>query len=149
MSTFHVSWPEDGTPTCLGRITARNANGDATGKAGEGKWLQQGDISSITYNAYDLDGDDPDTPISGYEDVAVTVATAVLDTPVATDEIWTADGKTEDGDTITGYNFVHDLPAAIFAIGGRRYRIEYTINLSGGGVCHGSFVGPARPIKSS
>jgi len=138
-SEFKVAWNEDGSATVLGRITARNGSGTATGVAGEGKWLQQADVSTITAAIFDLDGATPDTAATPAP--TVTVATDVLDTPVTDDEIWTAD--------TVGYNFLHDLANTEFPEADRRYRVEYTVTLTGGGVFHGAYQGTARPIRSS
>lgn len=136
--TFRVSWNEDGDATVLGRITARDGSGSATGKNGEGNWLQQADVSSITRNVFDLDGGTPNTAT---DSDSLTVATVVLDTPITTNVIWTLD--------TTGYNFLDDVPAARFPTGGRRYRIEYVVTLAGGAVFHGNYEGQAKPIRSS
>lgn len=136
--SFHVDWQEDGSATVLGRITARNGSGSATGVNGEGNWLEQADISTITCKIFDLDGEDPDTPT---ETPTVTVADVVLDTPVTSNAIWTKDS--------TGYNFLHDLAASYFATGGNRYRIEYKVTLTGGTVFHGTYEGQARSIRGS
>ena len=55
-TVFKVQWHEDGSATVLGRITARNGSGSATGIAGEGNWLEQADISTITCAVYDRAG---------------------------------------------------------------------------------------------
>lgn len=134
---FHVAWKEDGDATVLGRLTARNGSGAATGLDGEGNFLQVADIDTITCKIFDLDGD-PDTAIST---PTVTVSSNVLDTVVTAQTIWTED--------VTGYNFLHDLAGSEFPTGESRYRVEYTVTLTGGAVFHGSYVGPAKPIRSS
>lgn len=135
---FAVHWHEDSSATVLGRITARNGSGAKTGVDGEGKWLQQADISAITCKVFALDGSTPNTPSAT---PTVTVSSDVLDTPVATDTIWTKDD--------VGYNFIHDLASTLFATGGHRYRIEYKVTLSGGAVFHGVYEGTAQPIRGS
>lgn len=135
---FYVEWSEDGDATALGRITARNGSGAATGVDGEGNWLQQADVSTITCKVFDLNSATPDTPIAT---PTVTVSTSVLDTPATTNVIWTKDS--------TGYNFLHDLAASNFPTGEHWYRVEYTVTLSGGAVFHGVYEGPARSIRSS
>lgn len=136
-SVFAVEWSEDGDATVLGRLTARNGSGSATGVDGEGNWIQQADVSTITCKVFDIEDDDTEiTPAP-----TVTVSSAILDTPVTTNVIWTEDD--------VGYNFVHDLAASYFPVGGRRYRVEYTVTLSGGAVFHGIYEGVARPIKTS
>lgn len=138
---FAVLWSEDATATCLGRITARNATGSATGRAGEGKFLKQADIASITCKVFDLDGATPDTPVAT---PTVTISSAILDTPDTADTLWTVDTY--------GYNFIHDIANTVFADGNHRYRVEYTVTLASGlgsGVFHGVYEGQARPIRSS
>ncbi len=134
---FHVEWKEDGDATVLARLTARNGSGAATGIDGEGNFLQIADISTITCKIFDLDSATPDTAIST---PTVTVSTNVLDTVITAQTIWTRD--------TTGYNFLHDLAGSEFPTGERRYRVEYTVTLTGGAVFHGSYLGPAKPIRS-
>lgn len=135
---FEVDWNEDSHATVLARITARDGTGAATSIDGEGNFLKQADISSITCKVFDLDGDTPDTAIFT---PTVTISSAVLDTPVTTNVIWTKD--------VTGYNFQHDLANTNFPIGGRRYRVEYAVTLTGGTVFHAAFTGIAKPIRTS
>ena len=135
---FEVVWNEDGDATALGRITARDGSGIATGVDGEGNWLQQADISTITCKVFDLDSTTPDTEIAT---PTVTVATHVLDSPVTTNVIWTLDS--------TGYNFLHDLAASNFPTGDRTYLVEYKVTLSGGAIFHGVYRGTARPIRGT
>lgn len=137
-NVFNVQWVEDGTATVLGRLTARNGSGSATGIDGEGNWLQQADISTITCKIFDLDSD---TPGTATETPTVTISSVILDTPITTNVIWTKD--------TTGYNFIHDLSATYFPTGERRYRAEYEVTLTGGAVFHGVYVGTARPIRGS
>lgn len=132
---FDVIWREDGDATVLGRITARNGTGAATGVAGEGNFLKVADISTITCKIFAGDSTTAAT------EPTVTVSTEVLDTVVTTDVLWTKD-------TI-GYNFLHDLAAINFPTGDETYRVEYTATLTGGAVFHGSYKGSARPIRSS
>lgn len=134
---FYANWNEDGSATVLARLTARTGSGTATGEAGEGNWLKIVDVSTITYNVYDLDGTTPTTAISSG---SLTVASVVIDTPVTANTLWTFD--------TVGYNFLHDLAANTFP-DAHRYRLEYTVTLSGGAVVHGIFEGPAREVWSS
>lgn len=135
---FAVNWKEDGDCTVLGRITARNGSGDATGINGEGNWLQQADVSEIERKVFDLDGSTPDTPTATD---TLTISSVVLDTPVTTNVIWTLD--------TTGYNFIDDIGAAKFPVGGRNYRVEYKVTLTGGQVFHGIYEGTAQPLRGS
>ena len=136
--TFQVEWTEDSDATVLGRITARNGTGTATGVAGEGNWLKQADITSITRKVFDLESATPETAIFSS---TVTVSTAVLDTPVTTSVLWTKD--------TTGYNLLDDIAASNFPTGRRTYRVEYVVTLTGGAVFHGAYKGPAKPVSSS
>lgn len=138
MSHFRVVWKEDGSPTILGRITARLGTGAATGVDGEGNFLKQVDISTITCAIYDRSSTTPDVAIST---PVVTIATSVLDTPVTDKVIWTQDD--------TGYNLLHDLPNTAFPTGGRLYVVEYVVTLTGGGVFHGVYEGIARAVITS
>lgn len=135
---FNVSWNEDGSATVLARITARDGSGAATGVAGEGYWLEQADIDSITCKVFALDGATPTVAIT---EPSVDVATAVLDTPVTSTVLWTKDS--------VGYNFLHDLSASVFPEGDQRYQVEYTVTLTGGTSFTAVFVGIARSIRSS
>lgn len=135
---FVVVWNEDSTATVLGRLTARNGSGVATGVSGEGKWLQQADVSSIAYKIFDINSATPDTPI---KTGTATVATVVLNTPVTATEIWTKD-------TI-GYNFLHDLASTDFPAGDHLYSLEYVVTLAGGAVFHGVYRGVCSPVRSS
>lgn len=132
---FAVNWKEDSTPDILGRVTARNGTGLATGINGEGKFLKQADFDNITAQFYNLttdpDGEDP-TPLT------LEPSDVILDTPDDSEEIWVKDD--------VGYNFIHTPSAALFATGGSIYRIEYRFELIGGEVFHEYFEGPAQPI---
>ena len=141
MSAFKVAWQEDGTATVLGRITARDGTGTATGVNGEGNWLKQADISTITCAVFDLSSSTPTTAIAT---PTVTIATHVLDTPVTTNVLWT-----QETGTVTGYNFLHDLPASAFPTGEHIYRAEYKITTTGGAVLWGAFEGPAERVFTS
>ena len=137
-SPFAIVLKEDGSATILGRITARGGTGAATGVDGEGNFLKQADIDTITCSIFDLDGTTPDTAIST---PTVTKTTSVLDTPVTTAVIWTKDS--------TGYNFIHDLSATSFPEPGRRYEIEYKATLNGGIIFHGLYAGQTDPRRGS
>ena len=138
MSHFTVVWNEDGSPTVLGRITARDGTGAATGVDGEGNFLKQADISTITCAIYDRSGTTPEVAIST---PTVTISTSVLDTVITANTIWTMDD--------TGYNFLHDLADTAFPTGGSLYVVEYVVTLTGGAVFHGVFEGIARGVITS
>jgi len=135
---FQVAWTEDSDVTVLGRITSRTGSGAATGVAGEGNFLQQADVTSITWKVFDLQSATPDTAITSGTS---TVSTVVLDTVVTTSVLWTKD--------TTGYNFAQDMAASNFPIGDRTYRLEFVVTLTGGAVFHGIYEGVAKPLRSS
>lgn len=133
---FAASFKEDNDSTILGRITARNGSGAATGVDGEGKFVQIADVSSITYEIFDLEA--PTTvAFSG----TLTVANVILDTVVTSNEIWTKDS--------IGYNFLHDLAATNFPEGNRTVLIEYTVTLTGGEKLTGEYQGPVCAKRGS
>lgn len=133
MTQFHVEWQEDGAATAVARLTARAGTGTATGVSGEGKWLKQADISTITCGVYDLDSATPGTAVAT---PSVVVATAIQDSPVTDGAIWPLDA--------TGWNFYHDLADTNFPTANHRYRVIYTVTLTGGTVFWGDFEGVAR-----
>ena len=135
---FAVNWKEDSTPEILGRVTARNATGAATGVSGEGKFLKIADVAGITAKFYNLTTDPTgESPTS----LTLTVADVIIDTPDESGEVWTKDD--------VGYNFRHTPSASLFATGGDIYRMEYRFELTGGAVFHEYFEGPALPIIQS
>lgn len=132
MTQFHVSWNEDGSATVVARLTARAGTGTATGVSGEGNWIKQADLTSITCAVYDLNSSTPGTAITS---PTVTVATAVQDSPVTNGAIWPLDQ--------TGWNFYHDLAETNFPTSDHRYRVVYTVTPTAGGVFWGAFEGIA------
>lgn len=137
---FDVTWREDGTATVVARLTARDGSGSATGAKGEGKWVLQANLSTITYRVFDVTD-----PASIVEITAgaqtVTIASAVIDTPVTDGVLWTLDA--------IGYNFLHDLPASCFPTGGHTYQVEYKFTFSSTGyVGWGVFRGEAKAVLS-
>lgn len=138
VTPFEVDWREDGTATVLARLTARNGSGSATGVPGEGKWVQQADLSTITYRAFDESDDDTEITSGA---TSVTISSAVIDTPVTSTQIWTRD--------TVGYNFLHDLPPATFPTGGHVVRVEYKFTFADGTVGWAVFRGEAHSVTSS
>lgn len=136
---FAVNWKEDSSCEVLGRVTARNGSGAATGVRGEGKFLMQADVSSITAKVYNLT-DDPNGE-SPTEELTLTVSSVILNTVDESGEVWTQDD--------IGYNFRHALASTLFPDGGDIYRVEYKFTLTGGEVFHEYFEGPANPIIQS
>lgn len=114
-SPIHVVWLANTSAIVLGRITAADATGEATGVDGEGDWVEQVDIDTITYSIYDLDADDPTTPIVGPTNL--TVSDVIIDIPVTDRVLW-------DKDRV-GYNFKHSLPKTSFPKADNRYSLVY------------------------
>lgn len=80
-------------------------------------------ISTITYSVYDLSAAVP-TVVTNHSAVSVTPSAVLFSSLQTSDARWTKD--------TTGYNFRHLLAATAFPLGGRRYRVEYTVTpLSG------------------
>jgi hypothetical protein len=137
VTPWETHWREAGTATVLLRLTARGATGAWTGKAGEGNWVRQVDLSTVTYRAYDETNDNAEVTAGAQ---TVTIASAVLDTPVTTTVLWTRDS--------IGYNFLHDLPPATFPDGDHIYRVEYKFTFADGTVGWTVFRGPAHEVVS-
>jgi hypothetical protein len=134
--SFKANFKEDNDGSVLGRLTASNGTGAATGVDGEGKFIKQADVSTITYEIFDLEA--PTTvAFSG----TLLAANVILDTVVTSNEIWTKDS--------TGYNFKHDLAASNFPNGGVTVLVEYTVTLSGGAILTGSYQGPVCSKRGS
>lgn len=133
-----VTWQEDGTATVLARVCARDATGAWTGEKGEGRFVKQADLSSITCNVFDRSSETPSTAIAT---PTVTISSAIQDSPVTNQEIWTLD--------TVGYNFVYDLAASNFPTGGNEYLVEFKFTTTGGTVWHLVFQGPAAKIVGS
>lgn len=133
-----VWWREDGTATCLARVTARDASGAATGVSGEGKWIMQADVSTITCAVYDRNSTTPDTAIAT---PTVTISSAILDIPVTNGQIWPIDS--------TGYNFIYDMLPAHFPTGDRTYRVEFKLTTTGGAVAWLLYEGIAESVVTS
>ena len=91
----------------------------------DGSLAQQADVSSILAYCYRTD-----TNAAVQEDVSLTVATVIQDTPVL-NNMWTKDS--------TGYNFIHAVPASWCSEGAITYQLEYKFTTSGGSVF---YVGP-------
>jgi len=101
---------EDGGATLMARILDN-----------DGSAAQQGDISSISRDVWDLDT----STTSAVDTSAVAVATSIYDT-LQTDSRWTEDS--------TGYNFLDTVAAALLANGNHRYRVEYKFTPASGQV---------------
>lgn len=138
VNTIQVTWREDGSATCLGRLTAEDGTGEWTGVNGEGNFLKQADISTITCAVFDLDSSTPTTAAST---PTVTISSAIQDPPVTDGKIWDVDD--------IGYNFKHTLASTVFTTGGHRYRVEYKTTLTGGSVGWAVFEGQAEGVFTS
>lgn len=135
MSEFYIDFDEDSTPTILGRLTAPNGTGAATGKPGEGNFCKIADIDTLSLKIYDkTEG----TLVDEVDELEIDEV--VLDDPDMTDAVWTHDEY--------GCNFKYLGDADWFADGEHIYRLEFTCILTGGGKFHGCYEGPARPIDS-
>ena len=98
-----------------------SASGAATGRDGEGYFLQQADFDSISCSIFDKDSS---TPGTASDTASLTIADVIFDTPkdTSTNVLWTNDEY--------GYNFKHKLSHTYFPNGLRKYRIEYVAILS-------------------
>lgn len=134
---FDVEWIEASTNPVLARVSALAGSGAATGKSGEGNWLQQADISTITCNGFDLGAGSPKTALTASPG-SLTVSSVVTDTPVTTNVNWTED-------TI-GYNFSHNLPATLFVRAGRKLLVEYKFTLADATIFFMILRGPVLPV---
>lgn len=133
---IEVNWLEDTTAVILARITASDGSGAATGVNGEGNWLQQADLSTVTCKVFDITGQTVtvSTP-------TVTISSDVKDTPITSSALWTQD--------TTGYNFIHTIANTYFPSAGHRYRVEYKFTTTGGTVFHLVAEGVAESILQS
>ncbi len=143
LTRVKTSWQEDAAALVLARVCAADATGEATGVAGEGYWVKQADLSTITCAVYDRNSTTPDTAIAT---PTVTISSAILDTPVQTNVLWTGDG---DGTTVVGYNFTHQLPGTCFPTGNHEYWAEYKFTTTGGTSWIVRFEGNAEPVVTS
>lgn len=130
---YPAIWQQNGTCILLGRITAADGTGAATGGAGEGNWIKQADISAITCKVFDRS-------VSGSTPTTVSITTAaILDTPVTSSVLWTQDA--------VGYNFEFTLPATAFP-SAHSYQVEVKITTTGGAVAYGKWEGSAAESLS-
>ena len=103
--------------TMLARVVGKDFSGSTV--TGEGKQVQQADLSTITCAVYIL-SDETTAIITP----AITIS-AVIFNALQTPAIWTG---TVDA---TGYNFDHTLPITAFPTGAKRYRVEYKFTTTG------------------
>ncbi len=133
-----IAWQEDGSATALARVCARDATGAWTGVPGEGNWIKQADLASITAKVFDRNGTTPDTPITT---PTVTISSAIQDTPVTDKKIWDLDD--------TGYNFLFDLAGTNFPTGSHKYLVELYFATTGGSTWCLAYEGIASPVVGS
>lgn len=117
---YQFRFQEDGTAVIKARVAADDGTGRATGIAGEGYFLKQADLSTITCLVYDVTGS------ASVATPTVTISSAILDTPVTLPAKWRKGGP--------GYNFTHTLAASNFPTGGSTYRVEYKFTTTGSNV---------------
>lgn len=125
VTIIKTEFQEDSPSTQKARVVAEDATGAATGVDGEGYWVKQADLSTITCNVYDRNSTTPDTAILT---PTVTISTAIQDTPVVSKIVWTGDG---DG-AVVGWNFTHEVPGTAFPTGGHLYWVEYVFTPTAG-----------------
>lgn len=133
-----VVWIEDGSAVALGRLASDSGTGDWTGVEGEGNFLKQADIDTITYKVFDRSTTTPDTAIlTG----TLTLSSVIFDTPVKDKKLWPDDDY--------GYNFKHTLPTTAFPTGDNVIRVEYKITTVGSAVGWGIYEGPVESVVTS
>lgn len=135
MPRYAIKLWEDEPVTILGRITALNGSGAATGVAGEGKWAKQADLVSINRKVYDVDG------VGLIDSTDLTLSSVILDTPATGNEVWTEDE--------VGYNFIDDVAASYFTEEEHRYEVEYLATFVGGKVAHAIYAGQTERVRGS
>lgn len=136
---FRVDWPgEDATAVVRGRLTSAYGTGAATGVSGEGNWIKQADLTSITWKMFDASSTTPDTAIATG---TFTISSVVIDTPVTSTANWTGNS--------VGYNFLAIMAASNFPTGGHQYELEVTVTTTGGYVQVDTVAGRARAIRGS
>ncbi len=135
-----TSFQEDSPSTLKARVVAEDATGAPTGVDGEGYWMKQADFSTITCNVYDRNSTTLDTPILT---PTVTISTAIRDTPVSSQIVWTTD--------LIGWNFSHEVPGTAFPTGGHAYWVEYVFTPTAGSAYASRLIfrGVASPVVGS
>jgi hypothetical protein len=114
---YQFRWQEDGTAIVKARVAAHDGTGKSTGIPGEGYFLKQADLSTITCLVYDVTG------AANVATPSVTISSAISDTPITTQALWRKGNP--------GYNFSHTLAASNFPTGGSTYRVEYKFTTTG------------------
>jgi hypothetical protein len=119
---IETTWQAASVNTLLCRVAAADGTGQPTGVRGEGNWIKQADVSTLTYLVQDITDETAITTV--VSSTSLTVSTVISDTPTTNTAKWTADG--------VGYNFAHSIPVASFPTRGNRYRVVYTLTLTSG-----------------
>lgn len=134
-TTFYGVFNEDGTATIQGRAVARDGTGATI--AGEGKLLQQADISTITIKVFKL----VDPPVETFS--ATLTVSAVIFNTLQVDATWVP------GIDSIGYTFSTDIPASAFPDGDVKYRAEVRGTTTGGSVFWGRWEGAGMGVFTS
>jgi len=111
----------DGLAAAEGTVILMHRLSDAEGNA-----ITQADVATVTYTVSEIDQAGNLEPVTGHEDVSLTVADVIFD-QLQTGPPW-------DQDAI-GYNFRHTIDiseADAFPYWGRRYLVVYTVELVSG-----------------
>ena len=137
-----VKWQEDGSATCWARVTAFDATGSATPYLGEGNYIKQADIDSVTCKVFDMS--DPVSPRTPILEPIVTLSTAILDTPDTTGLIAIDEDKRP-----VPHNFRFNMPATSFPTGDHKYLVEFYFTTTGGTKWTIPYDGIASPVVGS
>ena len=138
MSGFEqVHYDEDNSRTLLARVTAAYATGTAI--SGEGYWVKQADVTSITRTVYDLTSD-PAESVIVLGPTSISKTTAIKDTPVTDGILWDIQVNP------LGYNFIDLVPKTAFPTGGHRYNVKYSFVMAGGEDFTMEYEGEARNV---
>lgn len=141
MNAIHrhqTRFQEDGSATLMARVCASDGTGAATGVPGEGNWVKQADLSSITCKVFNRSSSTPDTATTA---PTITISSVIQDTPVTSRVLWDVD--------YTGYNFVYAVDPATFATGGDEYLVEMVFTSTGGAKWTIGFEGLAEAVVGS
>ena len=105
----------------LARIVGIDYSGSTV--TGEGKQIQQSDVSALTYSVIDLV---TETAVTNHDAVSIysTITSWVFNT-LQTPAIWT--GKVD----ATGYNFRYTMATTAFPTAARKYRVEFKFTTTG------------------
>jgi hypothetical protein len=136
---YQMRFRENSAVAVLARVTSRTGTNGATGKNGEGQFIRQADLASISCAIFQQNGEGQ--PLVAGATPAVALS-AILDTPELSRVDWDVDDY--------GYNFVHDLPASAFPDGGDaiRYVVEYLFTPNVGDQFYVVAEGPADAVET-